>query len=447
MFCPRCNNLLEEQAAFCGECGALIKPKRDGETALEMPDSTSPSFHAGPEPTVYAAPLASIQQHSSTMLAPEYRLPDERSASRGGVSDALLPHTPFPHRKPQRNSSFFVFLAIIVIVALVIGGIAWFLARTGPTTTAQVSFLDSQDGTPGTTNALKMTVTSLPNPPDGSEYDAWLIDTTNEQILSLGNLSKSDPTTFTLLYPNDSLQSRTNLVGAGNKIEVTQEQSKVTVPTGKVVLSATFPPLVLVHIRHLLFKFPTTPGNVGLLPGLVNEIQKINLLSRMLQSNATSSNTDSIDCIAQAIVNVIEGNKGTNFHPLAANCAHFGIGNAAIGDGFGILGNGYIATAANHTALAASQSDTTDNIRLYAKDVQTSTASIKVLVTKIDNDALQLLTNPIATDQVAEMLSLSDHAYHGFDQNGNGKIEPIVGEAGALSAYTSGQRMAALTLS
>src|SRR5262249_17446375 len=138
----------------------------------------------------------------------------------------------------------------------------------------QVSFLDSQDHAPGTTDSLKITITSLPNPPDGSVYDAWLIDAANEQILPLGALSKSNATTFTLAYPSNNLPSQGNLIGLGNKIEVTQEQGNPTVPTGKVLLTATFPPFALIHIRHLLFKFPTTPENISLLTGLVNETQK-----------------------------------------------------------------------------------------------------------------------------------------------------------------------------
>jgi len=365
---------------------------------------------------------------------------------------------PSPRKDRKKTSRLFVFLAIIAIVVVVIGGLSWFLIRAGSKTTpstpvttvvakGQVRFLDSQNKAPGATDALNITATGLPNPPDGSEYDAWLIDTASEQVLPLGSLSKSDPATFALSYPNASSQSQTNLIGAGDKIEVTQEQGKVTEPAGKVVLSATFPPQAFVHIRHLLFKFPTTPGNIGLLPGLVNETQKVNALSQMLLNNATSSNKASVTCIAQAIVNVIEGKNGTNYRPSAANCVSVGIGDAVTGDGFGILGKGYITTAAAHAALAASQSDATETIRLSAKDVETSTDSIKAGITKIDNDALQLLTNPATTAQVSEMVSLSDHAYHGFDQNGDGKIGPTVGEAGALTAYTSGQHIAILTLS
>jgi len=306
--------------------------------------------------------------------------------------------------------------------------------------------LDSQDATTGASNALKITATGLPNPPNGSEYDAWLIATDTEQIMPLGTLNKTDSTTFALSYANPSGQAPTNLLGAGNEIEVTQEQGQVTDPAGKAVLSATFPPLAFIHIRHLLFKFPTTPGNIGLLPGLINETQKVTALSALLQND--SANTTAVSCIAQAMINVIEGKNGAHYNSLAANCTSVGISNALTGDGFGILGNGgYLATASAHAALAAAQSDTTDNIRTNAKDVETSTNSIKQVMTQINNDAQQLLATPATTTSIPEIVTLSDHAYFGFDQNGNGTIQPIVGEAGVLTAYASAQHMATLALS
>ncbi len=416
-----------------------------GPSGSQVPPYQQPSSYAPPPPPYEP----SSSQVSPYQQSGSYTPPPPPYGPSG-------PQIPSPRKEWKKTSRLFVFLAVLALVVVVIGGVAWALTRTGPKTTSpppvttvvtkgEVSFLDSQDKAPGGTDALKITATGLPNLPDGSQYDAWLIDTANEQILPLGSLSKSDPNTFALSFPNASSQSHTNLIGAGNKIDVTREQGQATHPTGNVVLSVTFPPKAFVHIRHLLFKFPTTPGNIGLLPGLLNETQKVDALSQMLQSN--SSNTASVACIAQAMINVIEGKNGTNYRPLADSCASVGIGDALIGDGFGILGKGYISTAAGHAALAASQSDTTDTIRQYAKDVETSTDSIKVVMTKIDEDALQLLTHPATTAQVSEIVSLSDHAYHGFDQNGDGKVGPVVGEAGALTAYTSGQHMATLALS
>ena len=424
-----------------------------GPSGSQVPPYQQPNPYAPPPPPYESSP--SPYDSPSTQVSPyqqsgSYTTPPPPPYGPSG------PSVPSPRKEQKKTSRLFVFLAILALVVVVGGGVAWAVTRTESKTTSsppvttvaangQVSFLDSSDKAPGGTDALKITATGLPNLPDGSQYDAWLIDTANEQILPLGSLSKSDPTTFTLAFPNATSQSQTNLIGAGNKIEVTREQGQVTHPAGNVVLSATFPPRAFVHIRHLLFKFPTTPGNIGLLTGLLNETQKVNALSQMLQNN--SSNTASVTCIAQAMINVIEGKNGANYRPLADSCASVGIGNALLGDGFGILGKGYISTAASHAALAASQPDTTDTIRQFAKDVEVSTDSIKGVMTKLDDDALQLLTHAATTAQVSEMVSLSDHAYRGFDQNGDGKVGPVVGEAGALTAYTSGQHMATLALS
>jgi len=459
MLCPRCNNPLEEDAAFCGVCGALIKPKSEGETAFEESDSMSYETRAMPGATVYADHPGTPRQIAPTILAPEYRLADKQPVDQRNRRATLAPPveslTPFPRKAQNKSTRLFVFLASIAVIVLAVGGIFLFLTspRLGISATTaaakgQVSFLDSQNSAPGVTDALKVTATNLPNPADGSRYDAWLIDAASEQILSLGSLSKSDSNTFALSYPNPNTSSatRTNLLGVGNKIEITQEQGEVTVPSGKAVLSATFPPQAFIHVRHLLFKFPTTPSGIGLLPGLVNETQKLSVLSQALQTNASNGSTESVLCVAQAMVNVAEGKNGTNFQPLAARCASLGVGSAVTGDGFGIMQ--YLSTTATHAALAASQSDTTDTIRLRAKEVTTSTTSIKAVVTQIDNYALQVLANPGTVANLApDMASASYRAYHGFDQNGNGKIEPVVGEAGALTAYTSGQVMATLTLS
>ncbi len=468
MLCPRCSNQLEDEAAFCGVCGALIKPRLAGETALEQSDAldaSSPVVGREPSlaPTRYPVSRDPIQQLRPTMVAPEQAKQtsghgdDEVSPSQRSVRNTPVPptlsHMLSPRKGRKSTSWLFILSGIMAVVVVVIGIISGFLVpKTKSSTPAtavvvkgQVNFLDSPNNALGVTDALKITATGLSNPPDGSQYDAWLIDTADEQILPLGRLSKSDPATFALSFPNSSSQSHTNLIGAGNKIEVTQEQGNATVPSGKVLLSATFPPLAFLHIRHLLFQFPTTPGNISLLTGLANETQKVNALALLLQNN--SSNAASVACIAQAMVNVIEGNDGTNFRPLTAVCARI-IGNTGTGDGFGILGNrGYVTTTANHAALAASQSDATDTIRQHAKDVGTSTASVKVAITRVDSDVLQLLNDPTTTSLISEVVSLSDHAYHGFDQNGNGTIEPVVGEAGALTAYTRGQLMALLNLS
>ena len=408
-------------------------------------DAISPAWSPG---STMPPTTSSKKAESGTPPLSNSNMSEEEPTAHIPLVKTEPPLKSFKARK--KTSRLFVLLAILGIVGIVVGSTFWYQMNIGaktPVPKGQISFLDN---TPGKTDALKITIANLANPPDGSEYDAWLINNdTNEQILPLGSLSKSD---FSLLY---SSPSQTNLLGAGNQFEITQERGHVTRPTGKVLLTATLPFRgASMHIRHLMFQFTSTPGTIGLLVGLVNETKKVYALAQLIQNSATSSNTASIPCITQAMINVIEGNKGAHFQQLADDCANVIIGSAEVGDGFGILNHntndpnnkGYLATAIDHAQLAATHPDATETIQRYAKDVETSIDGIKVIMTNIDNDAVQLLSNPTTTTQVSEIVKLSDHAYYGVDQDGDREVDPVAGEAGALTAYASGQLMATVTL-
>jgi hypothetical protein len=57
-----------------------------------------------------------------------------------------------------------------------------------------------------------------------------------------------------------------------------------------------------------------------------------------------------------------------------------------------------------------------------------------------------LFKNPADLAKVQEMVTFADDAYHGVDMNGGGQIDPVTGEAGAITAYLQGQLMATLSL-
>ena len=468
MQCSKCNTPSEDTAVFCGHCGALFRSQSGPEfaprsglqddsapTVLTKPNSSSPVI-AHPQSCsqddlqskVSAgrdafSGTSTVEQEQRTQLdntPPVYKHPSMPSL-----------HPSLQSRGKRRKQLILVFLAIVIAGGAIASAIGYFLqkpALSPSAPTGQVSFFDSQTSVAGNTDALKITTSGLSDPPAGYQYDAWLLDTDNEQIFSLGTLSKSGEN-FALVYN----QAGKNLLGQGNQIEITQEQQgQPSEPSGKILLSAKFPPRAFVHIRHLLTRFPTTPGQIGLLVGLLNETQKLYAQAALLQNNLDSGAGKVRQCIAQSIIDIIEGKNGPDYSALSSWCTTQNI--MQTGDGFGILdpGNvpsdhGYLATVAQHAALAANQSDSTDLIRNQAKKVEVSISNIKVLVQDIKKDAINLLSNPSDMTQVAEIVSRSDHAYHGFDQNGNGVIEPIMGEAGVLTAYTHGQLMATLTLS
>jgi hypothetical protein len=67
-------------------------------------------------------------------------------------------------------------------------------------------------------------------------------------------------------------------------------------------------------------------------------------------------------------------------------------------------------------------------------------------LTTIDQDSFLLRTHPMDISKVEEIVRLADDAYHGVDVNGDGQIDPVPGEAGAITAFLQGQLIATLTL-
>jgi len=458
MLCPRCNTPIEDEAAFCGSCGTSITVQANsGKTVMSDKTVADHSIdnRGSPINSSYGIPPAPKTSSQATYLPANAHMPVPNSPGQINTPPVI------PRLAPRTNTRRNMFIIVLVILFVAGGTIATVFAlhsnvpttttngngkRTGITaaTSGQVAFVDSPNSTPGQTNGLKIAINGLNAPPSGSQYMAWLVNDQNEQIVSLGTLVATGKN-YTLTYNGSTgQQNTTNLLGLGNKIEVTLEQGQATLPSGKIILTGIFPPKAFVHIRHLLFSFPTTPGNVGLLVGLMNQAQLLNGQALILQNAATGNNSAAMQCAAQSILDISEGSNGTNYKPLAANCASLNI--TQTGDGFGILGPGYLLTAASHASLAANQTDSTANIRLHAGHIIIATNNIKTWVTAVDQDALKLLNNPTDTSVVQEIVTLSDHAYHGVDINGDEQIDPVQGEAGAITAYIHGQLMAALPL-
>lgn len=386
---------------------------------------------------------------------PQGRTPSVEPSRRQDASPVtppgMLPE--FQARNANKHTGRNIF--IVLVLLLLVGGIAagsLTLARNilnkpaSKTTvgipsnsTATVFFSDSPDGAGG---ALKLVTNGLAAPATGSHYYAWLVDTSAEKVLPLGALT-AQGRNFSLDFAG-----KVNLLGAGNQLKITQDKGTPSLPTGKIVLSGTFPPLAFIHIRHLLFSFGSTPGKVGLLVGLREQARALTEQATLLKS-LSNRGPQAVSCDAQNIVNLVEGVHGHNVQPLNAACSGFNVTNA--GDGFGLFdpndaNGGYVILASGHAVLAATQNDSTDTIKQHAGRVQIATDNLKKWLTSIDNDAHQLTISPTNTALIQDIVTLSDHVLNGFDLNDNGQVDPISGEAGTVTAYNEGQLMAQLPL-
>src|SRR5258708_1126886 len=221
-------------------------------------------------------------------------------------------------RLRQSNTGSTALIAALIAVMVVVGstiGIT-LLARNGSAAqkaTGQVTFFTNQKESALQAAGLNVTVRGLDAPPAGSSYDAWLINVQTEQVTALGTL-KEHQQSWTLPVPYTETTS--NLLASGAKLEVTQEQGAVKVPTGTVILTGSFPPQAFAHIQHLLVSYPDTPRKIGLLIGALEQTHLLGIQAAVLQSATTSHNTVAIGCIAQSLIDIIEGIHASHYQPL-----------------------------------------------------------------------------------------------------------------------------------
>jgi hypothetical protein len=266
-----------------------------------------------------------------------------------------------------------------------------------------------------------------------------MLDEQTEHISPLGMLTPEGS-----VYRLNFQHNNVNVLSMGNKLEITQETTQTTLPTGYVVLSARLPMEALVHIKHLLVSFPGTPGNIALLTGLRAQSQYLYDQTLLLKGG---NDADTTRCVAQNVVNLIEGKHGAQAHPLEPICTTKHV--MQVDDGYGLLGNnnnGYVANTAMHASLAATQPDTTDTIRVYAQRVIDATDDINIWLKAANQDALSLLVNPNDASKIQDMSLHSERAFNGVDLDHDRHVDSVKGEAGVTNAYLDGQTMANLTL-
>ena len=364
---------------------------------------------------------------------------------RGSVATAT------PESRSFFARSGWFFLLALVLIPLISAG-AFFVLNNRPGAggpSGTLLFVDTATTPDGSNDGLRLTARGLAAPASGSQYEVWLVNQQTEQILALGKLTSGPDQTYQLVYAPNGVSGKpgANILSEGDMVEITEEQSNVAAPSGKVLLAVKFPPVAFVHIKHLLLTFNTTPGKIGLLVGVLRQTQLLNAQATALSQAVGSGQGVLVQCLAQSIIDISEGSQGAHYKQLGPACAAVGVTDA--GDGFGLLSaakptygqknaaSGYIKNAADHASLAINTPDVTDAIRQHASGVESTLAEVTKSVSAANSAALTLLKTPTDTAAVAKLLDVSGQAYHG---SGNGTA------GGARSAYQQGQQMATLEL-
>jgi hypothetical protein len=460
MVCPRCNQPVEKGALFCGNCGNQIVPvQARGATVADATELITPDNrqYSLADPQQFAASAPGYQQPPAGQRFDSLSPISQRGTIPSFPSNLGSPPsvTPPPGRAGHPGRRRLAFIA--TIIALLIIGLSagvFTLIQQKPATavnksttsnavavsTAGTIAFSSSAGDQGITDTVSMDITGLSAPAQNMQYDAWLQNQQEEKITPLGQLSPQGKDL--VLTHTDKGQ---NLLALGNMILISQDQSGATLPANGGVLSAPFPPLAFIHIKHLLVAFPSTPHNTGLLVGLLTQAQQVEAQAILLKNASDNGNTNAVTCAAQNLLNLVEGQHGQHFSQLPFGCAAL---NATVnGDGFGLIGqNGYISLAAQHASLAAQSPDATDTVKTNAGHVETSMDNVKNWMTTIDQDAQSLLTNPGNKGKIQEIVTSANYAVNGFDLSSNGDVNPSSGQAGIVLAFKQAQLMAGLTL-
>lgn len=305
-----------------------------------------------------------------------------------------------------------------------------------------VGVLRFQDGT-APADQITLSTSSMPLPPDGSQYEAWLIDDDGEQRISVGFIRFDEDGRGSLTFVDP--QGR-NLLGMYHGLEITVEPDPDNnpIPSNNVLSSVILPTSGFMHVRHLLYSFSATPDQVGFIHGLSTDTNLIQQIAQEMLTAYQSGDEAMLRSQAEGMVNVIVGDQSPEYRDWDNN----GTINDP-GDGFGLLLNGdnegYIQGTFTHANLSLTSPDATENMIVHGEHVKIAATNIAKWTPTLRDQLILILQSPFNPEMegmIRNAVALANQIQNGFDVNGNENIEPIPDEGGAATAYDHAYYMA-----
>ncbi len=305
---------------------------------------------------------------------------------------------------------------------------------------ASLGVLRFQDGT-----ALldKVTINaSLAAPASKTHYEAWLVSDSGEKRRSLGGLKVDSTGKYSLAFVDP--QSH-NLLDGFNRLEISIEHDPDDSPnpSGQVAYSSGVPTGSLMHIRHLLVGIAETPDGGGMVVGLLKDSSLIKESAAQMLKAFEAGETQNVRSNAEKIINIIVGSQDKNLYKDWD-------GNGILedpGDHYGLLLNGdqagYIGGSIDHAKLAGEAPDATAAILMHSGHVTVCAQNVETWSTQL-RDISERIAQPADPNLEADLRSavtLANQMVTGVDVNGDEKIDPIVGEGGAKTAFEHAEYM------
>jgi serine/threonine protein kinase len=334
----------------------------------------------------------------------------------------------------------------LVFLALAIWG---FLAFASPDIGEEtaVGRLRFQNGT-ALADQVTISTSSMEAPPQGSRYEAWLIQDDGEQRISIGLIAFDGQNQGSLGFVANDGQ---NLLGKYRTLEITRETDPDASPNSSndVAYTVSLPSDGLTHVRHLLVAFGATPGQIGLVHGLDADTRLLNDSAQQMLAAFEARDEAALDLHAERMLNLILGSQSEEYQDWNGDGA-----TDDPSDGFGLLLNGdnvgYIQGTFTHANLSLTSLDATQNMLTHGEHVKNCTANLDGWTPQLRDQLKAILSTPFDSPELEGMMreavALADKIRNGIDVNGNENIEPAPGEGGAVTAYEHAYYMADMAI-
>ena len=305
-----------------------------------------------------------------------------------------------------------------------------------------VGVLRFQDGTvPG--DQATLTSRGMPQPSSGNQYEAWLVEDSAEQRVSMGFMQLDAEGNGSLTYVDP--QGR-NLLGMyhGAEITIEPDPDNNPNPSNNIGFTANLPPTGFMHVRHLLYSFDATPGRIGFVQGLNADTRLLQQMAQEMLAAYESDDKATVRSTAEGMINLIAGKQSPQYKDWDTDGT---INDSS--DGFGLLLNGesegYIQGTFTHANLSETSDDATENMKVHGEHVKIAATNISKWTPTLRDQLILIMQTPFDASMegmVRNSVALANQIQNGFDANGNESIEPIPGEGGSATAYEHAYYMA-----
>lgn len=309
-----------------------------------------------------------------------------------------------------------------------------------------IGLLRFQDGS---AEADQVTFVSgtLPPPPQGTHYEAWLIEDDGESLYSIGVIQFDEENRASLTFVDGTGR---NLIRFYHGLQITVEPSPDNNPnpSNEIAFSATLPPEGFLHVRHLLSAFTSTPDQTPFVRGLTRDANLLNELAQDMLASFEAGDEGTVQNRAEEMLNLILGVQSPEHRDWNANGT---IEDPS--DGFGLLLNGsnlgYIQGAFSHAKLSIQSADATENMLVHGEHVMIAATNVSEWMPQLRDQLIGILEAPSLSEAegaIRQSVVLAGRILNGVDINGNENVEPIAGEGGVMTAYEHSYYMADIFL-